>query len=68
MLHRYLPMTEEDKQEMLKTIGVASIDDLFADIPEQVRFRGELKVKPAKSEPELWKELAALAVFGFLLR
>ncbi|KPD01122.1 putative glycine dehydrogenase (decarboxylating) subunit 1 [Geobacillus sp. BCO2] len=61
VLHRYLPMTEEDKQEMLKTIGVASIDDLFADIPEQVRFRGELKVKPAKSEPELWKELAALA-------
>ncbi len=60
MLHRYLPMTEEDKQEMLKTIGVASIDELFADIPEQVRFRGKLKVKPAKSEPELWKELAAL--------
>ncbi|ATA60647.1 (aminomethyl-transferring) [Geobacillus stearothermophilus] len=61
MLHRYLPMTEEDKQEMLRTIGVASIDELFADIPEQVRFRGELNVKPAKSEPELWKELSALA-------
>jgi glycine dehydrogenase subunit 1 len=61
VLHRYLPMTEEDKKEMLKVIGVDSIDDLFADIPESVRFRGELNIKKAKSEPELFKELAGLA-------
>ena len=61
VLHRYLPMTEEDKREMLKVIGVDSIDDLFADIPESVRFRGELNIKKAKSEPELFKELSALA-------
>lgn len=61
MLHRYLPMTEEDKQQMLQTIGVQSIDELFADIPESVRFQGEYNIKRAKSEPELMKELMALA-------
>ncbi|MBA2869919.1 glycine dehydrogenase subunit 1 [Anoxybacillus calidus] len=61
MLHRYLPMTEEDKQEMLKAIGVESIDELFSDIPESVRFKGEYNIKKAKSEPELMKELTELA-------
>jgi glycine dehydrogenase subunit 1 len=61
MLHRYLPMTEEDKQEMLKTIGVQSIDELFSDIPESVRFNRDYNIKKAKSESELMKELAALA-------
>ncbi|MEH7525298.1 hypothetical protein V7149_18795, partial [Bacillus sp. JJ1503] len=37
MKHRYLPMTETDKKEMLATIGVNSIDELFSDIPEKVR-------------------------------
>lgn len=59
--HRYLPMTEKDQQEMLEAIGVTKIDDLFQDIPKAVRFQGEYKVKPAKSEVELTKELSALA-------
>ncbi|MFD1736518.1 aminomethyl-transferring glycine dehydrogenase subunit GcvPA [Bacillus salitolerans] len=61
MLHRYLPMTEQDKQEMLKTIGVDSVDELFQDIPESVRFQGEYNIKPAKSETALMKELSELA-------
>lgn len=61
MNYRYLPMTKEDKQTMLDEIGVSSIDELFTDIPEEVRFKGELKIKEAKSEPELVKELKALA-------
>lgn len=61
MKHRYLPMTESDKNEMLATIGVNTIDELFNDIPESVRFKGELKIKPAKSESALLKELAQLA-------
>lgn len=61
MLHRYLPMTEEDKKEMLQTIGVQTIDELFSDIPESVRFKGDLKIKEAKSEPELLKELSQMA-------
>lgn len=61
MKHRYLPMTEQDKQEMLATIGVESIDDLFADIPEKVRFKGLYNIKEAVSESELLKELQELA-------
>ena len=55
--HRYLPMTEQDKKDMLDTIGVSSIDELFADIPEKVRFQGDYNIKPAKSETALLKEL-----------
>ncbi|MCH7321813.1 aminomethyl-transferring glycine dehydrogenase subunit GcvPA [Solibacillus sp. MA9] len=61
MKHRYLPMTEQDQQEMLATIGVATIDELFADIPEKVRFKGQYNIKEAKSEAALMKELAQLA-------
>lgn len=45
MKHRYLPATEKDKQEMLATIGVSSIDDLFADIPENVKYKKEHQIK-----------------------
>lgn len=61
MKHRYLPMTEQDEQQMLSTIGVDSIDDLFADIPEKVRFNGTLNIPKAKSESALMKELKQLA-------
>lgn len=61
MKHRYLPMTEQDQREMLATIGVTSIDELFNDIPESVRFQGEYKIKPALSESGLMKELTKLA-------
>lgn len=61
MKHRYLPMTEQDKKEMLETIGVSSIDELFSAIPEKVRFTGDYKIKEAKSETSLTKELSRLA-------
>ena len=61
MKHRYLPMTEEDKKTMLATIGVNSVDELFSDIPEKVRFKGEYNIKAAKSETALMKELFKMA-------
>ena len=61
MKHRYLPMTEEDKKAMLETIGVSSVDELFSDIPEKVRFKGEYNIKAAKSETALMKELFNMA-------
>ncbi|MFE8695467.1 aminomethyl-transferring glycine dehydrogenase subunit GcvPA [Cytobacillus sp. FJAT-53684] len=61
MKHRYLPMTETDKKEMLETIGVNAIDELFSDIPERVRFKGEYNIKPAKTETALMKELTLMA-------
>src|ERR1700694_1809278 len=46
---------------MLATIGVESVDDLFADIPDGVRFRGELDLEPALSEQEIVAHLEELA-------
>jgi glycine dehydrogenase subunit 1 len=57
----YLSLTDSDRQAMLETIGVSSIDDLFADIPEGVRFRRTLDVPPALAEQELVAHLAELA-------
>ncbi|RUL56954.1 MULTISPECIES: aminomethyl-transferring glycine dehydrogenase subunit GcvPA [Lysinibacillus] len=61
MKHRYLPMTETDQKEMLETIGVQSVDELFSDIPEKVRFQGLYNIPAAKSESALLKELKQLA-------
>ncbi len=61
MNHRYLPMTAADEKEMLDTIGVQSIEDLFSDIPETIRFKGELKLKEALREPELIHYFEGLA-------
>lgn len=61
MKHRYLPMTEQDQKEMLAAIGVSSVEDLFSDIPEKVRFQGNYSIKRAKSESALLKELTKLA-------
>lgn len=61
MKHRYLPMTDSDQKEMLEAIGVKTIDDLFSDIPESVRFKREYNIKPAKTESALMKELMLLS-------
>ncbi|MEK4147354.1 aminomethyl-transferring glycine dehydrogenase subunit GcvPA [Robertmurraya sp. FSL W8-0741] len=61
MKHRYLPMTEADQKEMLDTIGVSSIQELFDDIPKSVQFKGNYNIKAAKSESALLKELTRLA-------
>ena len=57
----YLSLTDRDRDEMLAAIGVSSIDDLFAQIPEEVRFAGDLDVPPALTEVELIRHLEELA-------
>jgi glycine dehydrogenase subunit 1 len=59
--HPYLSLTERDLEEMLEAIGVASIEELFRDIPDGVRFQGDLDLEPALSEPELVAHLEELA-------
>ncbi|WP_164668630.1 aminomethyl-transferring glycine dehydrogenase subunit GcvPA [Virgibacillus doumboii] len=61
MEFRYLPMTETDKQEMLNTIGVDSTEEFFSDIPNEVRFKGELNLKKPANEYQLKKELSEMA-------
>jgi glycine dehydrogenase subunit 1 len=57
----FLSLTERDREAMLAAIGVESIDELFADIPDEVRFSGDLDLEPALSEPELVAHLEELA-------
>src|SRR5919198_234871 len=57
----FLSVTERDREAMLEAIGVESVAELFADIPEAVRFRRELDLEPALSEPELAAHLEQLA-------
>lgn len=57
----YLPLTDEDRHEMIAKIGADSVEDLFSDIPGSVRLKGELNLPPAMSEPEVLGHLNALA-------
>jgi glycine dehydrogenase subunit 1 len=57
----YTPHTAADIAAMLAAIGVRSIDDLFAHVPEQLRARGAIDLPPGTSEPELRQRMEALA-------
>lgn len=61
MTFRYLPMTEQDKKEMMEAAGISSTEELFKDIPENVRFKGDLQIEPALPEPELVKYMSMLS-------
>ena len=61
MTDGYLSLTERDRDEMLAAIGVSSIDDLFEQIPEGVRFDRVLDVPPALTELELIRHFEELA-------
>jgi glycine dehydrogenase subunit 1 len=54
------PHTEEDRQEMLATIGVSSVEDLFSPVPEAYRFP-TLDLPPALTEMEAARHLSDLA-------
>lgn len=58
--HPYIANTDEDRTRILGAIGVASADDLFAEIPPEFRIDG-LDLPPALSELDLMREMAALA-------
>ncbi|WP_024821639.1 MULTISPECIES: aminomethyl-transferring glycine dehydrogenase subunit GcvPA [Aminobacterium] len=58
---RFIPNTEEQRQEMLRTVGVSSIDSLFADIPESIRLGKNLNIPSALSELELSRQISSMA-------
>src|SRR5919199_47532 len=60
-MSRYTSATDADRREMLDAIGVGSIDDLFADVPEGVRLGRPLDLPPGKPEPEVYARLRDLA-------
>src|SRR5947209_12802995 len=58
---RYLPLTPEDRAEMLARIGVADIDALFADIPADKRLKALPNLPRTKSEIEVERVLGRMA-------
>ena len=60
-MSRYTSVTEPDLREMLAEIGVASVEDLFDEIPASLRLRGSLALGEGLSEQEVYEELRALA-------
>jgi glycine dehydrogenase subunit 1 len=57
----YLSLTDADREEMLAAIGVASIEELFRDIPTTLRYARELDIAPALTESELQRHMEELA-------
>jgi len=57
----YLPLTDAERKEMLSAAGAATVEDLFADIPANVRLQREMNLPPALAEREALLHLAALA-------
>ena len=58
---RYIPVSCEQREEMLRAVGVGSVEDLFGDIPESVRLREPLDLPPGVSEMEAAAALRRLA-------
>lgn len=53
MNFKFFPQTKEEIEQMLKQAGMNSLDDLYADVPEQIRFRGEYNLPDPMSETEI---------------
>ncbi len=60
----YIPHSKTDRESMLEAIGTRSLEELFADVPESVRFP-DLNLPPALSEIEARGELQSLANSNF---
>jgi glycine dehydrogenase subunit 1 len=61
MASRYIPTTSAEQREMLRTIGVDSIEDLLAKVPQKARLSRPLQIPPALAEQELLASMRALA-------
>ncbi|MEA1940012.1 MAG: aminomethyl-transferring glycine dehydrogenase subunit GcvPA [Candidatus Caldatribacteriota bacterium] len=58
---RYIPNTEKQKKDMLKSIGVSSFEKLIENVPEGVRLKGKLNIPEAISESELEEKIYHIA-------
>ena len=60
IMYKYFPHTQEDLRTMLEKVGIDSLDDLYAQIPESIRFRGDYKLPTEQSEIEVREGFAIL--------
>ena len=52
-MYKYFPHTEDDLQAMLEKVGVKTLDDLYAQIPDAIRFKGDYQLPLEMSEMEV---------------
>ena len=52
-MYKYFPHTDDDLKAMLEKVGVEKLDDLYAQIPESIRFRDDYKIPLGASEMEV---------------
>ena len=68
----YIPSTPEERLEMLRSLGLTSYEDLYADVPEQMLLRNGLNIPEGLSEYEVHRKVSAMAaknrVFSTILR
>lgn len=57
----YIPNTSEEREDMLKAIGMNSIDDLFSDVPEKLKLNRRLDMESPYSELEINAKLNSLS-------
>ncbi len=57
----YIPVTSSEQEQMLAAIGVGSVDELFADIPQEMRLNRPLALPQAMTEAELMRHCRQLA-------
>lgn len=57
----YISNTPEDERKMLESIGINSVEELFKDIPENIRLNGRLELDKPMSELEVKKQLEAIS-------
>lgn len=57
----YIPHTDADRERMLASLGLSSMDELFSDIPQGLRLNGNLPINAGVSEEEVLRILRALA-------
>ena len=53
MNFKFFPHTDADLQAMFQKVGIKSLDELYAEVPEQIRFRGEYQLPEEMSEIEV---------------
>ncbi len=58
---KYFPHTPEDLQQMLEVVGVKSLDELYAEVPEELKLHRELHLPEGKSEIEVRQIIGELA-------
>ena len=58
---KYFPHTAEDIQQMLDVVGVKSLDELYAEVPEELKLHRELHLPEGKSEIEVRQIIGELA-------